>query len=74
MFSSYRWKQLTNNNGIELLSSGAKAHSSLGIAEKRHVHLQRIYSKLHHEYLHMPILFEFKVSVKSMNCTTSERV
>lgn len=43
VFTSDRWRKLGKINGIELCHSGVKVQSSLGIRERYHESLRRIY-------------------------------
>lgn len=43
VFTSERWKQITDLNGVKLCLSGVNAHSSLRIGEKYHRPHRRIY-------------------------------
>jgi transposase InsO family protein len=44
IFASPRWKELSNMAGITLRMSGVEAHNSLGIGERMHGPLRRIYT------------------------------
>jgi hypothetical protein len=46
IFSSNRWKQLSDMTSIRLRISGVEAHNSLGIGERLHEPLRRIYKKV----------------------------
>lgn len=50
VFKLDRWKQQTNPIGVQLGLSGVKAHSFLGIGERLHEPLRRIYKKVGHDY------------------------
>ena len=45
-FTSDRWREITTQAGIQLRISGVKAHSSLGIGERLHGSLRRVYGKV----------------------------
>ena len=72
-FTSDRWRQLTDLAGIQLRISGVKAHSSLGIGERLHEPLRRIYRKVRADYpqAHNKILLN--IAVKAMNDTIGEK-
>ena len=72
VFTSQRWKQLTDLQGIQLRLSGVKAHSSLGIGERLHEPLRRIYNKISHHKPHVDKSYVLKVAVKAMNDTMGE--
>ena len=72
VFTSQRWKQLTDLQGILLRLSGVKAHSSLGIGERLHEPLRRIYTKISHHKPHVDKSYVLKVAVKAMNDTMGE--
>jgi hypothetical protein len=42
-FTSVKWKTLTESRGITLCISGVEAHNSLGIEERYHGPLRRVY-------------------------------
>jgi hypothetical protein len=51
-FTSVKWKTLTESRGITLRTSGVEAHNSLGIGERYHGPLWRVYQKIEHEFPH----------------------
>jgi hypothetical protein len=56
-FTSVKWKTLTEPRGITLRISGVEAHNSLGIGERYHGPLRRLYQKSEHEFPHVgPVL------------------
>lgn len=72
VFTSIRWKQLTDLNGIELRIFGVQAHSSLEIGERLHEPLRRIYQKIRQDYPNVVPGLVLKVAVKAMNDTIGE--
>lgn len=44
VFTSMRWKALTNTEGISLQLSGIEIHNSIGLGEPYHAPLRRIYN------------------------------
>ena len=72
IFTSERWKQRTDMAGIQLRLSGVKAHNSLGIGERLHEPLRRIYRKIKHNHPHIPPPFILRVAVKAMSDTMGE--
>lgn len=71
-FTSDRWRQLADTNGVKLRLSGIEAHSSLGIGERYHEPLRRIYRKIRYTHPTVSPLYLLKVAVKAMNDTMGE--
>ena len=46
VFTSPRWKEMAESGGIELRISGVESHNSLGIGERLHAPLRRIFRKI----------------------------
>ena len=72
-FTSHRWRQLTDHAGIQLRITGVKAHSSIGIGERLHELLRRIYGNVRADYPqahNKPLL---NIAVKAMNDTIGEK-
>jgi hypothetical protein len=67
IFASSRWRELSNIAGITIRMSGAEAHNSLGIGEKIHGPLRRIYNKIRMDYPHIPAGTLLKLGVKAKN-------
>ena len=66
-FTSDRWRELASNVGIQLRLSGVTAHNSLGIGERLHDPLRRIFRKLRHDNPLTSKQTLLKLSVKAMN-------
>ena len=71
-FVSETWKTLCTENGITLRISGVQAHSSLGLGERYHEPLRRIYRKTMKEYPGVPRHMGLQLAVKAMNDTMGE--
>lgn len=71
-FTSVKWKSLVESKGISMRLSGIRAHSSLGIGEKLHDPLRRIFKKIRHEYPSANPKTILRVAVKAMNDTMGE--
>jgi transposase InsO family protein len=69
IFSSNRWKKVSDMTGIRLIISGVGAHNSLGIGERLHEPLRRIYKKVQMDYPHIPLRTVLKLTVKAMKYT-----
>jgi transposase InsO family protein len=52
IFASPKWKKLSNMAGITLRMSGVETQNSLGIGERMHGPLRRIYNKIRMDYPH----------------------
>ena len=72
VFTSNRWKNVTDLAGIQLRLSGVKAHSSFRIGERLHHPLRRIFEKIRMDYSHTPRNTLLKIAVKVMNDTIGE--
>lgn len=72
VFTSSRWKQLTKEDGIKLRISGVEAHNSVGIGERLHASLRRIYRKVKSSFPHLSKHALLKLAVKAMNDTSGE--
>lgn len=72
VFTSDRRRQITSFSGIQLRLSGVKAHSSLGIGERLHSPLRRIYNKITHGHPTRAKRLALSIAVKAMNDTIGE--
>jgi transposase InsO family protein len=68
-FTSVKWKTITESRGITLSISGVEAHNSLGIGERYHGPLRRVYQKIEHEFPHVGPALLLRLSVKAINDT-----
>ena len=62
-----------NNVGIELRLSGVEAHNSLGIGERYHEPLRRIYLKVKHDHPNLAPQTILRLSLKAINDTIGEQ-
>ncbi len=69
VFTSPRWKQITDMTGIELQLSGVESHNSLGKGERYHAPLRRIFLKIKDHYPNLENELILKLAVKAMNDT-----
>ena len=67
-----RWKEMAESVGIELQTSEVEAHNSLGIGERLHEPLRRIYRKIIFEFLQIDRNIALKLSIKAMNDTNGD--
>jgi hypothetical protein len=67
IFTSPRWKELTDLNGIVLQLSGIESLNSLGVGERYHAPLRRIHHKIIFEYPQLDLHLALKRAVKAMN-------
>ena len=72
VFTSPRWKEIAKMAGIELRLSGIEAHNSLGIGERYHEPLRRIYRKVKHDHPNLMPKTILRLSLKAMNDTMGE--
>ena len=71
-FTSDRWREITSQAGIQIRISGVKSHSSLGIGERLHGTLRRIYKKVRADFPDASPFILLKIAVKAMNDTIGE--
>ena len=71
-FTSDRWRELASNMGIQLRFSVVTAHNALGIGERLHDPLRRIFRKLRHDNPLTSKQTLLKLAVKAMNDTIGE--
>ena len=69
IFTSRRWKQLTDATGISLQLSGIESHNSIGAGERYHAPLRRIYDKVLFDFPNLDKHLGLKLAVKAMNDT-----
>jgi hypothetical protein len=69
IFASSRQNELANMAGITLSISGVVAHKSLGIGERMHGPISRVYNMIRIDYPHIPAGTLPKLGVKAMNDT-----
>jgi hypothetical protein len=55
IFVSQKWKRFTDLSKIKLEQSGAEAHNSLGIGERYHGLLRRVYHKVKKDFPSMSL-------------------
>ena len=72
VFTSPRWKDLTDMSGIELRISGVEAHNSFGIGERLHALLRCIYRKIKNDFPQISPDILLELTVKAMNDTNGE--
>jgi hypothetical protein len=62
-----KWKTLTESRGITHRISGVEAHNLLGIGERYHGPLRRVYVKIEHEFPHVGPALLLRIAVKTIN-------
>lgn len=72
VFTNYRWRNVANQNGIQLCLSGANAPSSLRIGARLNAPLRRIFENVAHSNPTLSKPYLIKVAVKAMNETMCE--
>jgi hypothetical protein len=71
-FTSSKCKALTESKGIKLRISGVESHSSLGIGERYHAPLRRVYQKMEHDFAHFCPSLLLRIATKAINDTIGE--
>jgi hypothetical protein len=66
-FTSVKQKMQTESRGITLRISGVESHNSLGIWERYHGPLRRVYQKIEHEFPHVGPALLLRIAVKAIN-------
>lgn len=72
VFTSDRWKKLTNLNGIEARLSSVGANRSLGIGERLYEPLRRFHWKMRNDYPYVSGCIALELASKTMNGTIGE--
>lgn len=72
VFTSTRWRHITDMTGIEIRISGVEAHNSLGIGERLHDPLRRIYRMFKEHFPNLSQHTALKIALKAMNDTNGE--
>lgn len=72
IFTSARWKQLKDMNGVQLRLSGGAAHSPFSISERYHEPIIRIYHKIQFIHRRVSLPYAFRVAVKAMEETVGK--
>jgi hypothetical protein len=69
IFTSDTWKHLHESNGIVLQVSGVESHNSIGLGERMHSPLRRVYNKtlMDNRHLHRSLIL--KLAIKATNDT-----
>jgi hypothetical protein len=68
-FKSPRWKELMDATGIELILLGVESHNSIGLGERYHGPLRRIYQKIRYDYPNLNPDISLRLAVKAMSDT-----
>jgi hypothetical protein len=69
IFTSDTWKHFHESNGIVLQVSGVESHSSIGLGERMHSPLRRVYNKILMKYPHLHRSLILKLAIKATNNT-----
>jgi hypothetical protein len=71
IFVSPRWKQYTDLSGINIQISGVESHNSLGLGERMHGPLRRIYRKVSFDLPATPPEIILKCATKALSDTVA---
>ena len=69
VFTSKAWDELTRLHGIELQLSGVTSHNSIGVGERYHAPLRRVYSVVRAATPEMSPELSLRCAIKGMNDT-----
>ena len=72
VFTWPRWKEMAESVGMELRNSGVEAHNVLGIGERLHAPLRRIFRKIVFDFPQIDRNIGVKLSIKAMNDTEGD--
>jgi hypothetical protein len=67
VFTSDKWLELHETNGIVLQTSGIESHNSIGLGERMHAPLRRVYNKILMDYPHLRRSMLLKLAIKATN-------
>lgn len=69
VFTSKYWDSITALHGIDLQLSGVESHNSIGIGERYHAPLRRIFRVIHSQYPKLDPELALRLAVKAANDT-----
>lgn len=69
VFTSKFWDNITAVHGIDLQLSGIQSHNSIGIGERYHAPLRRIFRVIRSQYLRLDPEVALRLAVKAANDT-----
>lgn len=69
MLKSKKWKEWTESAGINVEISGIKSHNSLGVGERYHAPLQKIFNMIMSEYPFLDPEIALRCALKGINDT-----
>lgn len=72
MFTSDLWRQSAKAHGSQQRTSRVKVHICLGICERLHDRLRRIYNKILHHFPHVQKYYVLNLTVKEMDDTLGD--
>ncbi|CDF36780.1 unnamed protein product [Chondrus crispus] len=72
-FRSRRFASYTSMEGVQLRLSGVESHNSLGVGERYHHYLRRIFRKIRDEFPDIPMKDALRLATKAMNDTAGPK-
>ena len=72
-FRSRRFASYTSMEGVQLRLSGVKSHNSLGVGERYHHYLRRIFRKIRDDFPDIPMKDALGIATKAMNDTAGPK-
>lgn len=70
VYTSKYWQSCTDDVGIELQLSGVASHNSIGVGERYHGPLRRVFRKVRHAYPSLDPELALRYAVKGINDKT----
>lgn len=67
VFTSKEWRQLSADAGVEIEFSGVESHNALGVGERYHAPLRRIFRKIREDTPSVDPDIALKLATKAMN-------
>lgn len=69
ILTSKYWDDVTNLHGIDLQLWGTQSHNSIGMGERYHAPLRRVFRIIHHEYPTIDPEIAIRFAVEAANDT-----
>lgn len=66
-FRSFEWLNLASAAGISIQPSGVESHNAIGVGQRYHAYLRRIYSKVRSSEPLLPLKISLALSIKASN-------
>ena len=71
-FRSKEFKSYAKKADVKLILSGVESHNSLGVGERYHSYLRKVYTKVRDEFPNIDLEYSLKLAVKAMKDTAGQ--